>query len=142
MYDHILVPTDGSDAVDAAVEEALSLATLSEAVVHALYVEERAGDLVAPGGNFLTVEGTVAERGERAVADVRHRALEAGVDAETEVRTGDPAEQIAAYARDNADAVVMATHGRSGVRRVMLGSVAERVIRRAEVPVVVTRARS
>ena len=78
--------------------------------------------------------------GERAVAVVADRAAERGVPAETAVERGVPHEAILEYAAENdADAIVMATHGRTGVERFLLGSVTERVVRRSPVPVLVVR---
>lgn len=138
MYDDILLPTDASDVVGTAVREAVDLAALSGAVLHVLYVEERPSAVPAPDGPFLSVETAARERGERAVAEVRHRAIEAGVDARTAIREGEPAAEVVDYAHEHTDAIVMGTHGRSGIRKVMLGSVTETVVRRAEVPVLVT----
>ena len=63
-----------------------------------------------------------------------------GLPVEYAVRFGEPAEEILEEARESGvDLVVMATHGRSGVARLMLGSVAEGVLRRSEVPLVLVR---
>ncbi|MFB6218321.1 MAG: universal stress protein [Halobacteriaceae archaeon] len=140
MYDDILVPTDGSEGVQRAIDHGIDLAALTDATVHALFVVDTAEATAVPDAEWLTVEGALEEAGERAVADVADRARERGVDVTTEVRHGAPHEGIVAYADEHdVDLVVMGTHGRSGIDRVILGSVTENVIRETERPVLVQR---
>ncbi len=83
------------------------------------------------------------ERADDAVAGVLERAAEAGVDAASEVLVGEPGGAIRGYAADtDADLIVVGTHGRGGIRRAVLGSVAERVLRGADRPVLVVPARA
>jgi nucleotide-binding universal stress UspA family protein len=78
------------------------------------------------------------EAGERALDDAE-RAAE-GVPAERTMLEGNPAHEIVTYAdRAGCDLICMGTHGRGGINRLLLGSVAERVIRAAEVPVLTVR---
>ncbi len=90
-----------------------------------------------------TAERALAQAEEVArqiVADALTRAELAGLTAEGEVRAGDPAEQIVAYAIEvHADAIVMGTHGWSGIKNFVMGSVAESVLRTAPCPVIVVR---
>ncbi|MDS0283105.1 universal stress protein [Haloarcula onubensis] len=136
MYDRILVPTDGSPSMRAVVDHAAALAGVHDATLHGLYVVDT--------GNFATlpVETTwdgvtemLREEGELAVSEFAEMAGEAPV--ETAIRDGNPSDEIVGYSRENdCDAVVMGTHGRAGIDRLLLGSVAERVVRAAPVPVV------
>jgi nucleotide-binding universal stress UspA family protein len=72
--------------------------------------------------------------------EATERATEAGIEIETETVVGRPARSINEYAADNdVDHIVMGSHGRSGVTRILLGSVAEGVVRRAPVPVTIVR---
>lgn len=88
-------------------------------------------------------EGALAQAEEaarRIVAEALAQAQVAGLTAEGKVRAGDPAEQIVAYAIEvRADAIVMGTHGWSGIKNFVMGSVAESVLRTAPCPVIVVR---
>ncbi|KAB1187303.1 MULTISPECIES: universal stress protein [Haloferax] len=133
MYTHILVPVDGSPEAENAVGHAVHLADAVDAAIHALYV---AG---APSGDE-SKDRAVAERGRRALEDVRERAEEHGLTVDTTVADGEPAATIAEYAdTTNADLIVMGTHGRDGVDRLLNGSVAERVGRHVSIPVMTIR---
>ena len=138
MYDRILLPTDGSDASDRAVEQAIGLARETGATLHVLFVVE---DIpYAPELMDDEVEGRLREMGEEALEQIRARADEAGVEIETALREGAPHTAILEYADEAAvDLVVMGTHGRSGLDRYLLGSVTERVVRTADVPVLTVR---
>jgi len=142
MYDHILVPTDGSDHAGRAVDHATVLAEAFDATVHLLTVV----DIEAAAGPF-SAGGVDEEYIEQRSADQREAlaALQADLDddiaVETAVVTGHPADGILDYVADNeVDLLVMGTHGRSGLRRYLTGSVAERVLRLSPVPVLTTRA--
>ena len=138
MYDRILLPTDGSDANSRAVEQAVGLARETGAGLHVLFVLEDVP--YAPETMDDAVEGQLREIGEAAIEEIEKRAEAAGVDLVTEMREGVPHETILEYAEEaDVDAVVMGTHGRSGLDRYLLGSVTERVVRAAEVPVLTVR---
>ena len=136
MYDCILVPTDGSPAMDGVLGHALELASVHDAVVHGLYVVDT--------GNFATlpmetswdgVAGVLREEGEQAIEEFERLAGDQGV--ETTIQKGNPSGEIVEYVRrENCDTIVMGTHGRAGIDRLLLGSVAERVVRASPVPVV------
>ncbi|WP_276258747.1 universal stress protein [Haloglomus litoreum] len=136
-YERVLVPTDGSDTAERAVEHALAIAEAFDGELHALNVVDVGA--VASSSDIVpseTVIESLTDRGEAAVADVAERAGERGVEATTDVRQDFPGSGILGYVREQEiDIVVMGTHGRTGLGRVLLGSTAERVIRRAEVPV-------
>lgn len=72
---------------------------------------------------------------ERKLADDVSKLVDLGFAVTTEVRFGDPAQEIVTEAKKDYDMIVMATHGRSGLNRMMMGSVAEKVMRNAAVPV-------
>jgi nucleotide-binding universal stress UspA family protein len=138
MYDRILLPTDGSDAGNRAVDQALGLAAETGATVHLLFVLE---DIpYAPEMMDDTVEAQLREIGEAAIEEIRGSADEAGVEVVEALRDGAPHSAILEYAADTgADLIVMGTHGRSGLDRYLLGSVTERVVRTADVPVLTVR---
>jgi nucleotide-binding universal stress UspA family protein len=140
VYENVLVPTDGSGVTDYAVEHALSIAAQYGARVHALYVVDTTAIASLEAGSELVLDG-LREEGERAVERIAAAAAEAGVEADTHVVDGPPARRIVSVAADEGmDLVVMATHGRRGVERFLLGSVTERVVRTSDVPVLTVRA--
>ena len=138
MYDRILVPTDGSPESERAVEEAIELATLTGGRIVALYVVDTRDYNTLPEAKWAMLQGELEGEGEDAVERVAERAEAAGVEVETAIERGVPHEAIIEFAESaDADAIVMATHGRSGVERFLMGSVTERVVRQAAVPVLV-----
>lgn len=140
MYERILVPTDGAASTELAIEEALDLAELSGGTVHALYVVDTRDYNTLPEAKWLDLASEFEDQGEQAVATVAERAEERGVPVETAVERGLPHESILAYAEQREmDAVVMGTHGRTGLNRFLIGSVTEKVIRSSDVPVLVVR---
>ncbi|AXG06934.1 universal stress protein [Haloplanus rubicundus] len=138
-YDRILVPTDGSEGVERAIEHAVEVAASNGAAVHGLYVlstDAYAG--LAMESSWESVDRLLREDAETAVARIREIAerMDAGVPVETAVVEGKPSREIVRYAeREGCDLVVMGTHGRGGIDRLLLGSVAESVIRASSIPV-------
>ncbi len=129
MYDTVLVPTDGSPVADTAGEYGCALANQFDADLHVVSVSEE-GSLI---GSDEAVDG------QGAVGSVADRAADAGVDATTAVLEQDGAihRELLDYADDHdVDIIVMGTHGRSGVDRFLVGSVAEQTLRESLVPVV------
>ncbi len=135
----LLVPLDGSATSETALGGVAELAKAFNAVVvlitvltPALGITMRAED--APPMPDAAEAATYLARKQRELAAV-------GVTARRVIRMGDPATQILAYAEEHgADLIALATHGRSGLRRWLLGSVTEKVLRASDVPVLVFRA--
>jgi len=147
MYQRILVATDGSALSKKAVKHAISLAASTGASVIALKVVPRYPVSFFDGGATLSVE-TVSEAEKKWVTDaevqlesVVKEAQSAGVKAKTAVVKSDLiAESIISAARKHkADLVVMASHGRKGLKRILLGSEALAVLTHSTVPVLVLR---
>jgi nucleotide-binding universal stress UspA family protein len=134
VYDDILLPTDGSDAAAAAIPHAIDLADRHGARLHVLYVADTTeySTVTFEGGILDTLESEGRDVVDEVVASAEDRNLEAvGV-----VMQGGVFDTILEYVdQEDVDAVVMGTHGRSGLGRAVLGSVTERVVRHAEVPV-------
>lgn len=141
LYDHILVPTDGSSETRQAVEHAIDLAKDHEATVHALYVLNTASYAsVSVDASWEGVSDMLREEGEAAVEAVAELARAEGVAVETSLYSGSPSREIVRYAEEEeCDLIVMGTHGRGGIDRLLLGSVAERVVRSSSVPVLTVR---
>ncbi|WP_207586649.1 universal stress protein [Halomontanus rarus] len=130
----LLVPMDDSEPARAAFEHALALFPDDEiTVVHAV------DELEAQYGGR---SGSDGERGDEPdfFADVKSIAAEYDTTVETVVVNGTAAEAILEYAeREDVDQLIMGSEGRSGVSRMLLGSVAEQVARRSPVPVTIVR---
>lgn len=142
MYKRILVPVDGSEASTKALVAALQLAREGSGRVRLLHVLDELAYLSGfeVGGDLL---GIARQYGSRTLQDAMAVAASSGVPADTKlVESRGPrlGEAVAAEARDwEADLVVVGTHGRRGMGRVLLGSGAEQVIRQAPVPVLAVR---
>lgn len=149
MYRNILIPSDGSPLAQAGVSHGLSLAKALGAKVTAVVVSEPFFGAVLPGEiepafSIPTSEIAAASRAaaQKVLAAIHEEAAALGV-ACSEVHVFDrfpPAEGILDTARNEAcDLIVMASHGRRGIRRALLGSQALEVVTRADVPVLVVR---
>lgn len=140
-YERILVPTDGSEATLEAVQEAIDLAAEHGATIHALYVVNSASFAGLPmDSSWENVSAMLSEEGSTALDDVAGMAESHGVGVVRELSDGNPAREIVRYAEDeDCDLVVMGTHGRGGIDRLLLGSVAEKVVRSSTVPVLTVR---
>ncbi|WP_121822077.1 universal stress protein [Halostella salina] len=149
MYDNILIPTDGSEPARRSIEHGVDIAERYGATVHALYVVDLQATNYSLGTEQverlrqgkLSEMPEVREKADEATAAVARAAADAGLDAVEHVAVGSPHDEIVAYIDDNdIDLAVMGSHGRSGISRVLLGSVTERVVRTATIPVLVVDA--
>jgi nucleotide-binding universal stress UspA family protein len=140
MYEEILVPVDGSTDSTGILRHAGDIARRTGARVELLFVADTTRD-------SLTVVETdvvdvLVDEGEEVVAAAGETLADLGVEYDTEVVQGDPAETIVDYAdRYGFDLIVVPTSGRTGLSRYLLGSVAERILRLSTVPVLTARAR-
>jgi nucleotide-binding universal stress UspA family protein len=140
---NILVPIDFSDCSKKGLEYALPLAKEHQAALTLLYVVPPvygAGEFEAV--DYAQLEGSMKDGGAKGLAQLAAEALRNEVPADTLVRIGSPALEIVETARNiPADLIVISTHGRTGLKHVFLGSVAEHVVQRAPCPVLVVRER-
>ena len=136
----IVVPIDFSDCSKKALPYALALAREHRADLTLLYVVEPAYAAGEYGGiDYAQIEAGMKEDGEKELARMAEE-VQGQVNAVTQVCVGNPARAIVETARDlPADLIVIATHGRTGLKHVLLGSVAEHVVQRAPCPVLVVR---
>lgn len=141
MYDDILVPTDGSNHAEQAAEHAFSLAERFDATVHAL----RVVDIATLAGPFNAggVDPVFVDRVREHARTELERIETRWDDPETfrgEVRDGTPSATILSYVDEHdIDLVAMGTRGRTGLKRFVLGSVTEHVLRASPVPVLAAR---
>jgi nucleotide-binding universal stress UspA family protein len=145
MYRRILVPVDGSDAAGLGLAEAARLARSLGATLRVVHVVDDELAFAAPEFAMHSIErlGRMRAHGREIVEQALAAARASGATAEGACLDviGEPAgAAIAAEARRSAaDLIVLGTHGRRGIRRLVLGSDAEHVVRTATVPVLVVR---
>jgi nucleotide-binding universal stress UspA family protein len=147
MYKHILVPVDGSDTSNLAMQEAVKLAKEQGALLRLAHVvdETPAYSLTDAPFSISAYQNIMHEAGEKLLADCALRVQNAGADFETKCIVIDSllrrtCEAISEEAKSwPADLIVIGTHGRHGFDRLLLGSVAEGVIRISSRPVLIIR---
>ncbi|MFW5937552.1 MAG: universal stress protein [Halanaeroarchaeum sp.] len=146
MYERILIPTDGSDVAEVAVEHAVDLAKKYDAELHALYVADTEAINLTLGTEQVDRirEGRFSEMpelrddAEAATGHVREVAAEAGIEVTEHHSGGVPHQMIVQYAEENdVDLIVMGSHGRTRVGKVVLGSVTAKTLRSTHVPTLV-----
>lgn len=139
MFDRILLPTDGSDAVRPAVETALNLAETYDATLHVLFIVDQPVSASGTAEGFTGLDNLLdelEEEGHRATDAIAERANDSDIETVAAVRRGNPRDDILTYATEHdVDLIVMGTHGRTGIKRTLLGSVTEAVVRHSEIPV-------
>jgi nucleotide-binding universal stress UspA family protein len=141
MYKRILVPVDGSAPSNAALQEALKFAGTCGSALRLVYVCEPLSYILAEGPVDLAY--AVRRQGEQVLDEAAAKTREAGVSAETALIDAEDRRVAAAITeeagRAGSDLIMMGTHGRRGFEHLVLGSVAEGVLRRATVPVLLLR---
>jgi len=152
MYQRIVVATDGSDTSNIAVEHAVQLAKDQRARLRIVHVVESIGYAVSMAGAYpfdpTPLWEALREDGRQALSTAEAKARSAGVETETALlEDKEPPERVASIlAKDaqkwDADLIVLGTHGRRGVDRLFLGSVAETLVRMASTPVLLVRAKT
>lgn len=133
-YRDILVPTDGSEGADIAVEWGLDLAGTYDATVHTVYSVDT-GDFTG-SEDAAELYDAVEQTAQDTLETVRQRARAIDVNVVGTVGSGPAARVILSHSEEHdIDMIVMGTHGRAGIERYLIGSVTEAVVRNADVPV-------
>ncbi len=147
IFRKIMIATDGSELVKRAIQTAIEIAKLSEATLYAVYV-------ISLGGYNSILHSIDAEwknemkehlrtEGKEAIAYVENAGRNANVEVESVILEGSPAQEIIYFAEKNdIDLIVMGTHGKTGIQRFLIGSVAENVVRHSEREVLVVKGES
>jgi nucleotide-binding universal stress UspA family protein len=139
LFKKILIPTDGSEYTKAAVRKGLEMAKATGGEVTALYVVDQTSFINFPMDSTIVSVYTLLEKeGEEALEFVKKEAEALGVKVTTRIEEGSPSRKIVDLSAEH-DLVVMGTLGRTGFSKLLLGSVAERVVRFAKCPVLVVR---
>jgi nucleotide-binding universal stress UspA family protein len=156
MFQRILVPLDGSCASERALSYAVEMASKFDAEILLLQVVRRfypvapvgpsGTGIISPHTNELLVQSVRDEeaseltRADRYLRNLTQQLARLGIACRYAVMLGEPAETIIEYCdKESIDLVVMATSGKSGLKRALLGSVADKVIRQPGFPVLVIR---
>jgi nucleotide-binding universal stress UspA family protein len=144
MYDRILLATEGTEASTDATTHAIELAAETGATLHVLFVVDETVYSAYSGDEYVDeAEGPergLEEIGEEAIDAIRDRATSAGVEVESAMRHGVPAQSIVEYADDaDVDLLVLGTKHRPAEHRALLGSVTDRVLRLTARPATVIK---
>ncbi len=144
MYKRILVPVDGSPTSTRGLDEAIRLAKLTGASIRLVHVLDQMVFMTGMETYTLDVIGILKEAGERIVQEMKARVAAGGIEATSfvsEALAGRVCDVVAEQAKAfDADLIVLGTHGRRGVGRLLIGSDAEQIVRNASVPVLLVRA--
>ncbi len=147
MYRNVLVPIDGSDTAQRGLDEAVSLAKSLGSRIRLVHVINEA-ELLSPyavGSSYDRIFEQVRNYGESILQAAQAVVRGAGLEVDTRLNEANgvvAGEQILQAAKDwPADLIVCGTHGRRGIRRIVMGSDAEYVVRQSPVPVLLVRAR-
>jgi nucleotide-binding universal stress UspA family protein len=133
-YEHVVIPTDGSEFAARAAAHGLSIADRHESDVHVVYVVDEATYNLKDSPRSIV--GLLKDGGQRAMDDIAAQARNRDLAFDTEVLRGTPEDEVLAFADGvGADLVVLGTRGRAATSDQLLGSTTARVIERAGMPV-------
>lgn len=138
-FKKILIPTDGSEFTKSAIAKGLAMAKQMGAEVTTMYVVDQTSFINFPmDSTIVSVYSLLEKEGKDAIDHVVQEGEKIGIKVKTIIAEGSPARMIV-DASKNYDLIVMGTLGRTGISKLLLGSVAERVVRLAQCPVMVIR---
>jgi nucleotide-binding universal stress UspA family protein len=141
-YKRIVVPVDGSPTSGLGLREAIAFAKTQGARLQLVHVVDIHNSLMA-GANVTDLVQALTQRGRRILGKAAELARKAGLACDSlllETITGPAAEPILRQAKKSrVDLIVMGTHGRRGLKRLVMGSDAEQIVRNATVPVLLVR---
>ncbi|MBW2634795.1 MAG: universal stress protein [Deltaproteobacteria bacterium] len=137
MYKSILVPLDGSKLAENILPEVEELALLLNARLNLIYVSKAH---VFPGVDPTDAQVRVVSKAKEYLDNLKEQLFAKKIDIEIHTPYGIPAVKIIEVSRrHDIDLIAMSTHGRSGIGRWLLGSVAEKIVRHSEIPVLLLR---
>jgi nucleotide-binding universal stress UspA family protein len=147
-FKKIMIATDGSDCSRLAADKGIELARLSGGMVYAVFVVSTAS--LSMDGDYFSSMGvnpyweliydSLKNQGQKALDYVKDLGKMKGINVESVLLEGHPADELIQYAEENKmDIIVMGTLGRTGLDRLLLGSVAGNLVRHSKVPVMVVR---
>jgi nucleotide-binding universal stress UspA family protein len=146
IFRKIIVATDGSALVRRAVDFAIEIARLTEAKLYAVHVISTEGNSIIDSRDEeqkKAMQKQLITEGNEVTSDIENAGRAANVEVESIILEGNPANEILDFAvRNDIDLIVMGTHGKTGLERVLIGSVSENVVRRSERAVLVVKGES
>lgn len=141
-FNLILAPLDGSEIGEAALHDAETVALKTGAAMMLLHIipEPHSIEARIMGPEFKKFLNALHDSGEKYLEKICARLAAKGIDVDAKIITGEPAESIIELAgHEKADLIAMSTHGRSGVARWVLGSVADKVLHASKLPMWLSR---
>lgn len=148
MFNKILVPLDGSELAECVFPYVEDIARKRDSRVEAVFVVEHYempfhGGVAFNEENLRAIERSAIKSAEQYMSTVKQRLLSKGIEVNTVVLEGKIADSLVDYASNNGfDLIVMATHGRSGLARWVVGSVADKILHCSTVPMLLIRSES
>lgn len=141
MFRKILVAIDGSKTSEKALDTTLEMAKTGGAEIHAVYVIETGLFSSIPMDNtWEVIYGMLKEEGEKALGDAKKKAIDVGITAQTYLREGHAGNEILKVATEvGADMVVVGSHGKSQIDRLLIGSVSSYVVKYSTITTMVVR---
>jgi nucleotide-binding universal stress UspA family protein len=142
LFNRILVATDGSESAEKAASHAVNLSKMTGAELYALYVISTGYSVTTRSVKGWTdeFEEVLAKRGRTAICNIEQLGTEAGIKVKPVLLKGIPAEEILNYAEKNdIGLIVTGTKGLTGIEKLLLGSVAENILRHSKVPVMIVQ---
>jgi len=145
MFKKILVPLDGSDLAERVFPYVLDIAKTRSSMVEIAFIVEHYdmpfhGGVVVDENSLKEIEQSARKGAEHYVKKIQKRLYSRGINVEAVVLEGKIADTLVDYAGNNGfDLIIMATHGRSGLARWVVGSVADRILHYSNVPVLLIR---
>lgn len=143
-FKRILAPLDGSETGESALHDAVAVALKTGASMVLLHVipEPHVIEARMLGPEFASFVKAMHDAGEKYLGRVHSRLSEKGIDTTIRIVSGDPAQQIINVAtHEKVDLIAMSTHGRSGIARFVMGSVADKILHASRLPMWLVRPR-
>jgi nucleotide-binding universal stress UspA family protein len=146
-FKKIMIATDGSDCSRLATDKGIELARLSGGMVYAVHVVSTAYLSPMDGDYFMgmnpyweSIHEALIKQGQQVVDYIKSLGEMKGINVESVLLEGNPSDELIRYAEEEKmDVVIMGTLGRTGLDRLLLGSVAGNLVRHSKVPVMVVR---
>lgn len=139
-YQKIMIATDGSKQVEKAIKAGIELAKLTAARLYAVYVISSTGYSPRDFGWEKSLREILEAEAKKAITSVEDLGKVSGIEVKSVILEGHPADEILKFAeQEGMDFIVMGTLGRTGLERFLLGSIAEKVVRHSQIPVMVVK---
>lgn len=138
MYDKVLMPSDGSEGSEVALDHAIEIAEKFDAELHILYVVDTR--ISSTQEAMVGMMNHLKSIGENSTERIAEEARKRGVTTVKDIVEGVPHKEINNYVGENSiDMITMSTHGRTGLDRILIGSTTEKIIRTADIPVMTVK---